>query len=120
MLINCISSITLVLQADDTTSHLSAAYIRAQTWLGFAVEQVVQKFPLQIQPSTIQLVQADLFLLCRLAVNDTAVREHICKLTSLKHLSLLGCHHITDHGLRKLAQTATELQLLDISSCRSA
>lgn len=80
----------------------------------------MQNFSMQIQKSTMQFVQADLFLLCRLAVNDTAVREHICRLTSLKHLSLLGCHHITDHGLRKLAQTATELQVLDISSCRSA
>lgn len=64
--------------------------------------------------------QVELGVLRRVAVNDTAVREQLCKLTSLKQLSLLGCHNITDTGLCHLAQTAAQLQVLDISSCRSA
>lgn len=117
MLHDCIKSKPL---SCSLTTPSATYCIAAQIWLTLAMEQVVQSFSWQVLLSTIHIMQADLFLLCRVAVNDTAVREHICKLTSLKHLSLLGCHHITDNGLHKLAQTAAELQVLDISSCRSA
>ncbi len=56
--------------------------------------------------------------ICRVAVNDTAVREHLCKLVGLKHLSIMGCHQVSDTGIKHLAQSATELVMLDVSSCR--
>ncbi|KAL0021071.1 hypothetical protein WJX79_008602 [Trebouxia sp. C0005] len=56
--------------------------------------------------------------LSRVAVNDTAVKEHLCKLIGLKHLSIMGCHQVSDTGIKHLAQSARELVMLDVSSCR--
>ena len=51
-------------------------------------------------------------------MNDSAVREHICKLVGLKHLGIVGCHQVSDTGIKHLAQSAAELVMLDVSSCR--
>lgn len=57
---------------------------------------------------------------CRVAVSDTVLEEQISKLSQLRHLSLLGCHQMTDLGLQHLLNAVTSLRTLDISSCRSA
>ena len=57
-------------------------------------------------------------LACRTAVTDTALKDHVCKLLCLKQLSIMGCHQVSDSGIRHLTAAATELTMLDISSCR--
>lgn len=59
-------------------------------------------------------------MLCRVAVNDTVLVDQIKELTNLSQLNLLGCHQISDHGLKQLLQAVPGLTFLDISSCRCA